>query len=48
MFEITSIRSDLKKTIDKLFTQSNNSKIKFIRLASHLDEIDSFLKLVIC
>ena len=45
VFEITSIRSDLKKTIDKLFTQSNNSKIKFIRLASHLGEIDKAFKI---
>ena len=38
VFELTSHKLGLKKATDKLFKNAKNSKIKFVRLASHFSE----------
>ena len=45
VFEITSTGANLMKTVDELFELSENSRIKFIRLASHFSEIDIAFKI---
>ena len=45
VFEITSNSNDIKKTTDLLFKNSKLSKVKFVRLASHLNEIDNAFKI---
>ena len=45
VFEIISNSKGLKKTIDLLFKSTKFSKVKFVRLAAHLNEIDNAFKI---
>tara|TARA_B100000886_G_scaffold90816_1_gene59934 strand:+ start:21458 stop:23059 length:1602 start_codon:yes stop_codon:yes gene_type:complete len=45
VFEITSGPGGIKKTTDLLFKNKKFSKLKFVRLASHINEIDNAFKI---
>jgi 4-hydroxy 2-oxovalerate aldolase len=45
VFEIVSNSNGIKKTTDLLFKNVKLSKVKFVRLASHLKEIDNAFKI---
>jgi len=46
VFEITSNSLGIDKTINLLFKKSKDSRVNFVRLASHIGEIDSAFKIV--
>ena len=45
VFEIISNTNGLKKTTDSLFKNAKMSKVKFVRLASHMSEVDDAFKI---
>ena len=45
VFEIISNTNGLKKTTDLLFKNAKMSKVKFVRLASHMSEVDDAFKI---
>ena len=45
VFEITSGPGGIKKTTDLLFKNKKFSKLKFVRLASHINEVDNAFKI---
>ena len=45
VFEIISNSKGIRRTTDLLFKNVKFSKVKFVRLASHLNEVDSAFKI---
>jgi 4-hydroxy 2-oxovalerate aldolase len=46
VFEITSSSLGLEKTVNLLFKKAESTKVRFVRLASHLKEINSAFKIM--